>query len=63
MQRFGGCISCKSIPYPALGHGSTFTFTFKLETFELERRESCNSNYEVNSKRILFSSDASQGLS
>ena len=34
VKKFGGRIDFKSIPFPEKNHGTTFTFTFKLETRE-----------------------------
>ena len=59
VKKFGGTINFHSIPYPERNHGTTFTFTFKLETKESYERMQAEEQdtlgaYQLNSKILAF---------
>ena len=59
MKKFGGTICFKSVPFPQENHGTTFTYTFKLESkesFELlqAQEQQLLGAYSLNSNILAF---------
>jgi len=68
VSKFGGKMDFKSVPFPEANHGSTFSFTIKLETKEAyERMQAaelgCSEAYALNSKHLVFDYVVPQGSS
>ena len=58
-KKFGGTIGFNSVPHPEKDHGTTFYFSFKLEsksTYERSQGEDNNESggYELNSRTLVF---------